>query len=179
MTVRSSYSAFYKELQALLISSDASQRKKWATSIVEKDIDLEELSDLLKEEKKIAIRFLWFLTEIGMIDPDKLFEFLPFLLKLCDQLDPAYKQSFASYWLIAGIPKTQEPKAIDLCFDWLMSADTNITIKSRSIWVLQKLCKKYPELKNELKLCIKHQMDKYSKDFEKRAVKILTELESS
>lgn len=120
---------------------------------------------------------MWFLTEIGMLDPDKLFESLPFLLKLCDQLDPVYKQSFASYWLIAGIPKVQETQAIDLCFEWLISADTNVTIKSRAIWVLLKLTKKYPELKNELKLCIKDQMDKYSKEFEKRAIKILKELE--
>ncbi|MBL7931001.1 MAG: hypothetical protein JNL60_03810 [Bacteroidia bacterium] len=177
MVTSFSYSAFFKELQSTLVKSNAELRKKWASTIVEKDIDLKKLSELLKAERKTAIRFLWFLTEIGMMNPDKLFEALPFLLTRCDKLDPAYKQSFASYWLIAGIPKEQEARAIDLCFGWLVSANTNVTIKSRAIWVLLKLAKKYPELKNELKLCIKDQMNKYSKDFEKRAVKVLKQLE--
>ncbi len=148
----------------------------WATTIVEKDIDIKYLSKLLKSEQKIATRFLWLLSEIGVANPNKLFCELPFLLDLSDQLNPAYKTSFATLWLITGVPSENEGRAIDLLFQWLLSSDTNVTIKSRSLLVLFKLTKKYPGLKNELRLCLKEQVDKHSIDFEKRATKILNNI---
>ncbi len=168
---------FYKELESFLPTSTAEKRKMWINTIIEKDIDIKELSELLKCEQKIATRFLWLLSEIGIANSKKLFTELPFLLDFSNQINPIYKQSFANFWLIAGIPPENEGTAIDLSFKWLLSNDTNVTIKSRSIWVLLKLIKKYPELKNELKLCLKDQMDKHTKDFEKRATKILMQIE--
>ena len=46
-------------------------------------------------------------------------------------------------------------------------------MKSRALFVLTKLVKKYPELKNELKLCLEDQMDKNTDSFRKRAMKEL------
>ncbi len=172
-----SHTEFYKELEFSLYKSSMEQRKAWVNTIIEKDMDLKYLSKLLMGEQKIATRFLWLLSEIGLSNPTQLFRELPYLFNLCDGLNPVYKTSFANYWLIAGIPPEQESAAINLCFHWLLSADTNITIKSRAIWVLQKLIKKYPDLKNELKLCLEDLSDKYSKDFQKRVNKIVAELE--
>lgn len=59
---------------------------------------------------------------------------------------------------------------------WLLATDTNVSIKSRSLSVLFRLTKKYPELKKELKLSLEDLMDKHSKEFKKKAVKIITEL---
>ena len=87
------------------------------------------------------------------------------------------KRPLPHFGSIVGVPPENEGRAIDLLFQWLLSADTNVTIKSRSLWVLLKLTKKYPELKNELKLCLQDQMDKYTNDFKKRATKILIEIE--
>lgn len=149
----------------------------WAATIAEKDIDIKDLSGLLKGEPQTASRFLWLLSDVGEADAGRLFVALPYLLDLCDQLNHIYKTSFASLWHIAGVPSEDEGRAIDLLFQWLLSLDTNVTIKSRAIWVLLKLTQKYPELKNELKLCLKDQMDKHTSSFEKRVVKILMELE--
>jgi hypothetical protein len=77
---------------------------------------------------------------------------------------------------MAGVPAENDSEAIDLLFKWLLSKETNVTIKSRSLHVLFKLSKKYPEIKNELKFCIEDQMDKYSNDFRKKSIKILREL---
>lgn len=177
MSTEFSNTEFYKKLEAFLPSSNGEQRKAWVEAIIEKNIDIQDLSGLLTSEYKTASRFLWLLSEIGMSNPDKLFTALPFLLDFTDNLNPVYKTSFANFWLIAGIPPENEGKAIDLSFQWLLSNETNITIKSRSILVLFRLTKKYPEIKEELKLCLIDQMDKYSKDFRKRAVKILLEIE--
>lgn len=148
----------------------------WAAKIIEKDIDIKDLSKLLELEHKIASRFLWLLGGIGMANPNKLFNELPFLLDLSNRLDPVYQTSFANFWLIAGVPPENEGVAIDLLFKWLLSKDTNVTIKSRSLSVLFKLTTKYPELKNELRLCLEDQMDKHSYEFKKKATKILIKI---
>ncbi|NUY79608.1 hypothetical protein HUK80_01775 [Flavobacterium sp. MAH-1] len=176
MSLKFSPIDFYKELESSLPTSTEDQRKVWATAIIEKSIAIKDLSGLLKGEQKIASRFLWLLGRIGMSNPNTLFVELPFLLDFCDQVNPIYKMSFANFWLIAGVPPENEGKAIDLSFKWLLSADTNVTIKSRSLSVLFKLTKKYPELKNELKFCLEDQMDKHSNEFRKKATKILLEI---
>ena len=71
---------FYNELQSSLSTSTVEQRKIWAAVIIQKDIDIKAVSELLKCEQKIAIRFLWLLSEIGALNPDKLIIELPFLL---------------------------------------------------------------------------------------------------
>lgn len=177
MSIPFSNTEFYKELETFLPSSTVEKRKVWAATIIEKNIVIKDLSELLTTEKKIATRFLWLLTEIGMLNPNKLFIELPFLFNFCDPLNPTYKSSFAIFWLIAGVPPENEAMAIDLLFQWLLSKDTNVTIKSRSILVLLKLTEKYPELKNELKLCLKDQMYKHTNGFEKRAKKIVIKME--
>lgn len=172
-----SYSEFYRELETSLPTSTAEKRRIWATTIIEKNIDIKELSNLLKGEQKIAIRFLWLLSEIGTFNQSKLYDVLPYFLDLSVYLDPNYKSSFASFWHIVGVPPENEGIAIDLLFQLLLSHNTNVTIKSRALLVLFKLTKKYPELKNELKLSLEEQKDKYSKDFEKRVDKILFTIE--
>lgn len=179
MKTHFSITAFYQELESSLLASNMEIRKVWVATMIEEDVNLKDLSGLLKCEQKIATRFLWLLSEVGQADPNRLYRQLPFLLDLCDQLNPVYKTSFASFWLIVGVPPENEGKAIEWLFQWLLSADTNVTIKSRAILVLFNLTEKYPGLKNELKLCLLDQMTKYSRDFEKRAGKILRKIEHS
>jgi hypothetical protein len=170
-------SEFYKELESSLHTSTFEIRKIWVTKIIDENIPVKELIGLLNCEKKTANRFLWLLSEIGLVNQNKLLMELPFLLDAFEHFNPLYKTSLASYWLIAGVPQENEGKAIDILFQFLLSANTNVTIKARSMLVLFKLTIKYPELKNELTLCLKDQMDKYSFDFKKRVSKILIQLE--
>ncbi|HOZ87242.1 MAG TPA: hypothetical protein PL029_05760 [Bacteroidia bacterium] len=177
MKLNFSPAAFYLELKSQLARSSGEQRKIWANTIIEKNIGLKDLSELLRGETKTATRFLWLISDIGIAAPDQLLTELPFLFELSDSLDPAIKTAFASFWHYAGVPVENEGKAIDLLFQLLQSAETNVSIKTRSIWVLLKLSQKYPELKNELTVCLKNQMNKHTKDFDKRIVKILLELD--
>ncbi|MEO7049002.1 MAG: hypothetical protein ABI091_27105, partial [Ferruginibacter sp.] len=92
-------SGFLKELKSSLPKSSFQQRKMWATFIIEKKINLKGLTELLKCEKKIATKFLWMLSDIGILSPTKLLTELPYLLNLCNTLNQDYKTSFASFWL--------------------------------------------------------------------------------
>jgi hypothetical protein len=164
---------FYKELEFYLPASTVEKRRMWAAAIVANDIGLKELSNLLDCEQRIATRFLWLLTEIGQLSPNRLFSELPYLFDLCHTRTRVYKQSLATFWLVAGVPPENEGNAVDLLFEMLLSNDTNVTIKSRAAVVLFRLTEKYPELKNELRLCLTDQMDRHSNDFKKRATKIV------
>lgn len=87
-----------------------------------------------------------------------------------------FKENFANYWLIAGVPTRNESQAIDMLFEWLQAITTNITIKSQVIFLLLKLTEKYPELKNELSICLEVQMDLHTNDFEKRCRKVISQI---
>lgn len=164
---------FLEELKLSLPKSSYEQRKKWAIFSIENNIDLKELSELIKCEKEIATKFMWLLSDFAILSPNKLFAELPYLLSLCNTFKQEYKIYFASYWLYVGVPSENEGEAIDLLFQFIVSPKTNVTVKSRSVLVLFNLTKKYPELKNELRYSLKDQLNKYSKDFDKRVAKIL------
>lgn len=168
---------FLQELKTSLPKSSYEQRKMWAIYILEKNIDLKELAELLKYEKEIATKFLWMLSDIAILSPNRLLKELPYLMNFCSTINQDYKTYFASYWLYVGVPFENEGEAIDLLFQFIVSPKTNITTKSRSVLVLFKLAKKYPELKNELRYSLKDQLNKYSKDYDKRITKILMLIE--
>ena len=170
---------FYNLLLDELPKSTTLVRQTWAAKIMEEEIELNELSNLLFCEPEVTSRFMWLLTEVGEVKFSVLFQFLPHLLEVKDKIN--YKElgaSFANYWLKCGVPEESETQAIDLLFSWVQSGNSNATTKSRSIFVLYNLTKKYPALKNELRLIILDQMDKNTKSFATRAGKMLKELES-
>ena len=170
---------FYNFLLDELPKSTTQDRQYWAAEIVESKLDLIELSNLLYCESKVTSRFMWLLTEVGKVNSYVLAQFLPYLLEVKNKIN--YKEigaSFANYWLKCGVPEENETQAIDLFFSWIQSGVSNVTTKSRSIFVLYNLTKKYPTFKNELRLTILDQMDRNTKSFATRAGKILKELES-
>lgn len=169
---------FLEELKSSLPKSTFEQRKMWASTIIEKKIHLKDLDELLKGEKEVATRLLWTISDIGILSPTTLLTELPYLLNVCKSLEQDYTTSLASFWLYAGVPVENEGEAIDLLFQFLVAPNTNVTLKSRSMLVLFKLTKKYPELKDELRLCLHEQLNKYTKSFDKRVSKIIALLES-
>jgi hypothetical protein len=138
---------FYKELGANLAHSNEAQRRFWAQKIVDESLSLKWLSKLLQEDKKTATRFLWLLSDVGVMAPSYLKAELSFLFHYCKTIDAAYLSSFASYWHYVGVPEQNEAEAIELLFKWILSPQSNSTLKSRSMWVLFKLCNKYPRFK--------------------------------
>jgi hypothetical protein len=176
MSMDVNFKMFYQELATFLPKSNGKQRVKWATKIIEEDINLRELAALLLSEPKVATRFLWLMSDIALLAPNKFIEQLSSIFELIESHHPSYTTAFASFWSYVGVPINDEAKAIHLLFQWLLSPKVNVTLKSRAMIALFKLSQKYPELKNELKLCLEDQLGKYSKDFDNRVGKILLQL---
>ena len=172
--------AHIERLKRTLPNSSAIDRKTWAEEIVKNGIRIKNLSSLLHEDFKIASRFLWLLTDIAELDSETLKRDLAFLFDLCQTLDHIQLEpSFANYWLICGVPEEKEGQYIEYLCKWLSSNKSNITTKSRSMFVLQNLTRKYPDLKNELKMRIHDQLDLNTESFRIRATKVLAHLEQN
>jgi len=170
-------SSFYKTLELNLLASTGKQRISWAQVILEENISLRSLYGLLDVDAKIATRFLWMLSDLAIADPNYLLKELPALWLYCKDFKTELKQSFASLWRLAGVPKENEVEAIELLFQFLADTGVNSTIKSRSMLVLFELTKKYPDLKNEFRALLIPLADQYSLDFKKRVRKLLVQLE--
>ena len=118
------------------------------------------------------------MSAIGELNKEFLAKELNYLFDFCaSQKHIKSEDSFPNYWRICGVPENREAEYIDILFKWLKSSTTNVTAKSRSLFVLFELTKKYPELKNELILLLQDEMLIQSLDLKKRVQKILLELD--
>ena len=166
-------SIFYNELQQSLPSATGPQLKAMAAAILKNKVPLESLFPLLKEEAKTATHFLWLLSDIGLQEKSYLFTALPSLLVYIKTCNSKYQANMSNYWRIAGVPIENEGEAIDLLFQFVLSNAVVPSIKVRAFEVLLRLCKKYPDMKQELKICLEAQRERYTVDFGKRVGKML------
>lgn len=169
--------ALYHTLLTQLKQSTGANRTAWAMQIVDDEIDLQELSGLLFEEQSIATRYSWLLSDIGMEQPQKLFDLLPYLFAQRHKTNALnFAQQMVKYWRIAGIPEEQKGHAIDVMFGWLMDPKESTHIKTVSLDVLAKLLEEYPDLKNELKLCLEQQPEDIDISFKRKVKQIIKTL---
>lgn len=167
----------FHDLSKHLAESSFEERRVWAKEITAQPYRLEQLIPLLFGKKKTAYRFSWLLSDVGEADKDILFNALPYLFDNRHKVTaPGFEQQFVKYWRICGVPEAHKGEAIDLMFSYLVNQKVNTHIKTITLTVLHALCNEYPELKNELKLCIEDQLEHSSTSFKKTANKILSEL---
>ncbi len=169
---------FILELKEILPNSSGETRKEWAKKIVDNDIQISVLTNyFMSTNNEVLSRFLWMLSDIGSYAPSKLLKVLPQLLEELHNINISNVEStFANYWMLAGVPVENEGEVIDLLMNWIQSSQMNITTKTRSIFVVQKLIEKYPELSHEFKICIQEQASKYSLSFKNRVDKVLASI---
>lgn len=167
----------YHDLRLHLAGSTFANRRYWAGQIADNDIDLEALLPLLFADRKTAYRFSWLLSDIGEAAPEKLFKVLPYIFSKRHEVDvPEFEQQFVKYWRICGVPEEDKGISIDMMFRWLTDPATTVHIKTISLTMLYKLTKEYPELKNELRLCLETEAEHNSVSFKKKAKEILNKL---
>lgn len=160
-----------------LPNSSDDQRQEFAKFIIQQSIDLSALNKLLFEEKSIALKYSWLLSNIGIESPTYLYNFLSELLALSKKVSSFdFELSMINYWRIAGIPPSDEGYALTKLFDWTLSSSTNSTMKDRAFKCLIQLYEKHPHIKGELIHCLESQKDLYSKSFRSKVEKMISQL---
>lgn len=112
----------------------------------------------LSSDYRITQRAAWPLSYV-VIEHPKLV--VPYLAKLIKKLDepgnhPAIARNILRIFQEIDIPEKFEGALVESCFRFLVSAESPIAIKAFAITVASRICKKYPELKNELGLHLEH-----------------------
>lgn len=170
------FEVFYKLLNENIEKSQVADRKGWLTIIYTHNFELLRFKNIFNEASPKVNRFLWMISELGALYPAYLRSQLPALFDLSKNTNFDFKAAFASYWNMVGVPEENEGEAIDLLFKWIASPLENVTIKSRAIFTLHQLVIKYPDLNHEFQAVLNAQLKKYSKDFDKRILKVLHQL---
>lgn len=167
----------YENLKEELPDSSFAERRAWAGQIIDSNIDLQQLLPLLQEKRNIAYRFSWLLSDIGEVSAESLFKVLDHLFQNRVKVNaPKFEQQFVKYWRIAGIPEAHKGEAIDMMFNWLTDHQTSVHIRTISLEVLYQLTTEYPELKNEIRVCLETEIEQSAISFRKKANKIYAKL---
>ena len=157
--------------------SSSVERDIFAKEIIENKLPISDLLDILLLEHPVSTRFSWLLGDISSRQPS----FAPVILVFCFQNIQRIKikdidRVVAKQSYLCGaknIPEAIEGELVDQLFEWLIDSKSSVSTKSFSLWALDQLCEKYPDLRIELNLAIQDQLELHSKGFKNRALKVL------
>ncbi|ELR70412.1 hypothetical protein C900_03766 [Fulvivirga imtechensis AK7] len=98
------------------------------------------------------------------------------LLNLRRNIHVAVKRNTLRVLQYVDLPDHLQGPAADICFKIMGSGNEPVAVKVFAMTVLANICKKEPELKNELRILIEDQMPYGSAGFISRGAKILKHL---
>ncbi len=112
----------------------------------------------LNGEYRITQRAAWPMSYIAIDHPKLIYPYLDRLIKLLTRPGnhPAIPRNILRFFQEIEIPEKHEGALVDACFKLIVSAESPIAVKAFAITVASGICKKYPELKQELTLHLEH-----------------------
>ena len=163
-------------------SSYAEYRITLAQKILKQKIPLKELFPILYLEHPTSTRFSWLLGDISAIDPSKSREIIIEGFKNFNRIKILnFDRTLAKQCLLCGndLPKKIEGEIVDRLFYWLNTHGISVATKYYSMYALFNLCKKFPDLKNELQISLEEQAPLNTEMFKKHAIKLQLKLKSA
>jgi len=135
----------------------------------------DELIDLfIHDEYRVTQRAAWVVSHCVDQHPWLIEKHLePIILNLQNNVNDAVKRNTVRVLQFVDIPEDLMGITAEICFDYLNSGKEPVAIKAHSMTVLFNIIKKFPELKEELKLSIEDQLPFGSAGFKSRGTKIL------
>lgn len=120
-------------------------------------------------------RSAWALRYVGEKAPEIMQPWLPRLVENLRRpgLHDAIKRNTLTVIEYLDVPESLEGDLADLCFGYLADPKEAIAIRCTSMSILEKICKRIPELKAELRLLLEDHFEHSTAGFKSRARKIL------
>lgn len=136
------------------------------------------VSLFLKGEYRVTQRAGWPLSNIAIEHPALISKHLKKLLLNMQQpgLHNAVLRNTLRLLQFVKIPKSLQGHAAETCFQLFTDKKQPVAVHVFSMSVLGNLCMDYPELKQELKLCIEEQLPYASAGFRSRARKVMKQI---
>lgn len=139
----------------------------------------DELLELfLGDDYRVTQRAAWVVSHCADNHPWLIDKHLqPIIENLQKPVHVAVKRNTVRILQFVDIPEDLLGITAEICFDFLNSGKETIAVKAHSMTILYNIVKKFPELKEELKLSIEDQLPFGSAGFKNRGSKILKALD--
>lgn len=123
-------------------------------------------------------RSAWAVRYVGEQSPEIMATWLPKLIANLRKpnLHDAIKRNTLNVFEPLDFPVELDGDLADLCFGYLADPKEPIAIRCVAMTVLEKICRRVPELKSELRLLLEEQMEHGSAGLKSRAKRILARL---
>ncbi|MGB3947594.1 MAG: hypothetical protein WBM13_06400 [Bacteroidia bacterium] len=132
---------------------------------------------IYNEEAPLPQRASWLLPVVNNKYPELLVPYISkFSKTVVNFTVDGIKRNMLSVLEKHIIPKNEQGKLVNVCFDYLLSPDETVAVKVYAMQIIANICVEHPELKNELKVVINDQLLKNTAAFYSRANKILKTL---
>jgi hypothetical protein len=127
---------------------------------------------------RVAQRAAWVAGHCAERQPELILPYLEPMVNLINKpVNDGVKRNTLRMLQHVSLPESLQGVAADSCFEIIRSAKEATAVKVFALTVLYNVVKVYPELANELKLCITEQLPYASAGFQSRGKKILAKLE--
>lgn len=132
----------------------------------------------LSKDAKLAQRVAWSVSWAAKKNPVIIQPHIGSLVSQLDRTDIHNAVIRNSVRILESlvIPEEFHAAVLSACFDFIQRRNTPIAIKAFSLTILFNLSKLYPEIKNELKMIIRQNMDFETAAFQSRGKKILSKI---
>lgn len=123
-------------------------------------------------------RSSWALRYVGEKSPEILVPWLPRLVAnlRMPHLHDAIKRNTLNVFEPLDFPEILDGDLADLCFGYLADPKEPIAIRCAAMTVLQRICRRVPELSEELRLVLEEHLEHGSAGFKSRAKRLLASL---
>jgi hypothetical protein len=123
-------------------------------------------------------RSSWAVRYIGEQAPELMAPWLPKLVANLRRphLHDAIKRNTLNVLEPLDFPAELDEDLADLCFGYLVDPKEAIAIRCASMTILEKICRRIPELKNELQLLLEEHLEHGSAGIKSRTRKVLKQL---
>lgn len=132
----------------------------------------------LSNDYRLCQRSAWVLSHVAQKSPLLVEPWLPRMVAKMREpgIHDAVKRNVVRLLEDIDIPDAIVDDLADLCFQFLANPHEAIAIRAFSMTVLEKICRKIPELKPELRLLIEEHFEHGTAAFKSRGKKILGKL---
>lgn len=153
---------------------------KIADSIIQRPKLINDLWEIIQREDKMAWRAAWTMEKINDKRPEMIYPFLNELLIRVEKTNKnGLKRHFLKMISLQPLPEDLTGNFVDFCFRILLSSDEPIAVRVHAMQILFNVCKKIPELKNELIESIESIQTEASAGIISKSKKLLKQLKKS
>lgn len=148
---------------------------KWA---LEKQSNFDALMQMfLSNTPVLTQRSAYALSKCFDINPNCIAPYVKQLIAfLKEETHIAVRRNVIRFFDSYTIPEDCEGELLDYCFLYLQNKKELPAVKAYALTISAKLCKKYPDLKNELILIVEDQLEYSSPSFRVRVRRVFGEL---